>query len=242
MTIKTCSLHGEYESGAYTIFGQQIESICPQCDAENKARLQKEYDATERRERLARWIDDIPIALRSMTLENFNAYNESLAVKKSKVSEFIQGKIQSLIMVGPPGTGKTHLAAAAINELGGIIKTAYIISATIRDSYGRPEKKSEVEIIRELTTCPLLVIDEIGRTKGSDAELNWLSYVIDTRHNEQRQTILISNKHILSDCLKRGCQDCVENYLGSDIISRMSSNGLIMRFTGEDYRKRDLTL
>jgi DNA replication protein DnaC len=82
----------------------------------------------------------------------------------------------------------------------------------------------------------MLVIDEIGRSKASDFELNWLSYVIDKRHENYRPLVFISNKHLKDDCPHGGCPDCLQNFMGNDILSRITENGLIMEFTGEDYR------
>jgi DNA replication protein DnaC len=153
--------------------------------------------------------------------------------------KLVGGDILSLLFLGSVGVGKTHLTAAALNaKRSGWYSTMYEISATIRASYSARSEKTELEIVNGLASVPLLVIDEIGRTKGSETELNWLSYIIDRRSASGLPIILSSNKHISCDCKKGGCPDCIDNYFGEDIISRLQEHGSIIRFEGEDYRRR----
>ena len=118
----------------------------------------------------------------------------------------------------------------------------YEISARIRASYVSGAKETELDIVDELARLPILVIDEIGRTKGSDAETNWLSYIIDKRHVRHLPIILISNKHLNKTCeyrntQQKGCKDCLENYISEDIMSRLSEDGYLVTFKEGDYRK-----
>jgi len=86
----------------------------------------------------------------------------------------------------------------------------------------------------------MLAIDEVGRTKGSDAELNWLSYIIDKRHTRDLPTIIISNKHVRKYCPLGGCPECLENYLSGDVMSRLTEGGVLLQFNWEDWRKRGI--
>jgi DNA replication protein DnaC len=114
----------------------------------------------------------------------------------------------------------------------------YEITVQIRASYTSQATRTELDIVDELARLPILVIDEMGRTKGSDAEQNWLSYIIDKRHVRHLPTILISNKHVRKDCenKKDGCPNCLENFMGEDVMSRLNQEGGLLRFTGEDWR------
>jgi DNA replication protein DnaC len=85
----------------------------------------------------------------------------------------------------------------------------------------------------------MLVIDEIGRTKGGDWELNWLSHVVDQRHKNLMPLILMSNNHLKENCPEGGgCSKCIEGRFGNDILSRIAEDGNILSFTGNDYRVR----
>ena len=153
------------------------------------------------------------------------------------VKRLIAGEIQQIVMTGSNGTGKTHLAIAAVKELKGKIYTMYEITTRIRQSYSPRADETELEIVDELARLPMLAIDEVGRTKGSDAELNWLSYIIDKRHTRGLPTIIISNKHVRKHCPNGGCPDCLENYLSGDVMSRLTDNGVLLQFNWADWRK-----
>ena len=116
--------------------------------------------------------------------------------------------------------------------------TMYEVSTTIRASYTAKAEHTELEIVDGLARLPLFVIDELGRTKGGEADQNWLSYILDKRHVRKLPTILITNKHVKKACADGGCPDCLENYITEDVMSRLSEDGVLLKFTGEDWRKK----
>jgi DNA replication protein DnaC len=139
-------------------------------------------------------------------------------------------------MLGNHGTGKDHLASAILKTTGGILYTIYEIELRLKQSYSGDDTQ-EYKIAKELCDVKMLVINEIGRTKGGDWELNWLSHVIDQRHKNLMPFVLISNRHRQEDCPKGGgCPKCIERYLGNDILSRIAEDGVVLNFSGEDYR------
>jgi hypothetical protein len=50
----------------------------------------------------------------------------------------------------------------------------------------------------------------------------------------------MSNKHQKEFCPQgeSGCPDCIQKWVGNDILSRIIESGVILEFTGEDYRER----
>lgn len=216
---------------------EKAKSNAEKVDAWEAEQRQIEAQEAERR-RIARLKSmNIEEMYHGATLEAYQADTDEQKKAKSRTADLIAGRIKKLVFVGKNGTGKTHLACSALHELGGRIMTMYEISTTIRASYTARAVKTELEIVDELARLPLLVIDEIGRTKGGEAEQNWLSYVIDKRHVRGLPLILISNKHVRKDCEKGGCLECLDNYIAEDVMSRLNDNGALVRFTGRDYRK-----
>jgi DNA replication protein DnaC len=263
MAIKQCPKHGEYRiefvhfdaikgfSGEETLRpAYDLEKPCPQCAIEEekereerKAKQEAELIAKEAREQEDKRIYgfqrmNIEPAFYESSFDNFNAESEEQKHNVERVKALVSGDIKKIVMTGKNGTGKTHLACAALHALGGRIMTMYEISTTIRASYIRDAGESELQIVDGYARLPLFVIDEIGRTKGGDVEANWLSYIIDKRHVRDLPTILISNKHTRKTCPNSGCADCLENYIGEDIMSRLCENGVLLKFSGDDYRKR----
>jgi DNA replication protein DnaC len=238
-----CDKHGDYTPQIlnirlYTGESAPIEGGCPKCaeeyEAQEATRLVGEAQEYHLRALAAM---NIELAYFDATFDNFATPTPELQHALSRVRDLVAGRVQKIVMLGTNGTGKTHLACAAVQALGGRILTMYEISTTIRASYTPMAKRTELEIVDELARLPLLAIDEIGRTKGSDTEANWLSYVIDKRHVRGLPLILISNKHARKDCPTGGCAGCLENYIGEDIMSRLVQGGVMLKFSGDDWRK-----
>lgn len=240
---KNCEKHGEYEPFKIVIGDTQTEIGCPMCHDEAVDAAMAETERQKDIAQEARYYKKLELMniepnYRFATFENYETVTDEQVKAVAIVRNLVAGKIHKVLMTGRNGTGKTHLACAAVLEIGGRILTMYEISTMIRASYTALADKTELQIVDDLARIPLLVIDEIGRTKGSETEANWLSYIIDKRHVRNLPLILISNKHVKKDCQKNGCPDCLENYIGDDIMSRLSENSSLLRFSGDDYRKK----
>ena len=245
-TIVLCENHGNYEATWIENPFSKIRGStdlwktgCPKCIEEMENKITKKADVEEKEKTLERYkrSNIEPLYLDS-TLEGFMAETQEQEKAKIAVRNLIEKENGKIIMLGKNGTGKTHLAVCAVKALGGKIYTMYEISTRIRATYSSKAKEDELEVADELARIKMLVIDEIGRTKGSEAEENWLSYIIDKRNSRSLPLILISNKHSRKSCKENGCKDCIENYLSEDIMSRLCIDGKILNFTGEDYRKK----
>ena len=245
-TIKAyCEEHGEYE--ALVLFRDapegkvRLQSSCPQCQPDYDAEFEAQERAENREADIERWkAMGIPPLYYDATLDNFDPYSPNLKAALSATRKLVDGTFDSLIFVGGNGAGKTHLAIGALKQIGGAIYKMYGISCMIRATYTAKAEETELALLDRLASLPLLVIDEMGRTKGSESELAWLSYIIDSSHANGNRLLLISNNHIRSDCPNgaRGCPNCLENYLGNDSISRLSEHGQVVKFDAPDYRRR----
>ena len=233
-----CEKHGDYTEQTADIFGISLHTGCPACEKEREeieyqegVRLAQEAE----RERLES-LNIEPMYFTS-TLDNFIAGSPEQQRALSYAQAMVKDRAGKLVLLGSNGTGKTHLAVGIVRILGGAIYSMYEITTRIRASYVSGAKETELQIVDELARIPMLAIDEIGRTKGSDAETNWLSYIVDKRNSRRLPLILISNKHTRKTCPDGGCQNCLENYISEDIMSRLSEDGHLVNMTGEDYRK-----
>jgi len=237
--IVVCPKHGiEYEN-LIMAGGVRLTGRCPRCNAEDFEREKQEEGRKARERCIAEFRGmNIEPEYYQASLVTFIATTPELKKNAGLVQNLIDGQVRELVMVGGNGTGKTHLAVAAVKALRGKIYSMYEISTRIRSTYAPRAAETELEVVDELARTPILVIDEIGRTKGSGAELDWLSYIIDKRHVRNLPTILISNKHLRRDCPSpTGCPNCFDNYIGEDVMSRLFESGLVLHFTGNDYRK-----
>jgi DNA replication protein DnaC/putative replication protein len=243
-----CSKCGaEYEQPALvTQFGVIIARCCPECvdkyEAAENSKMKHLKD-----EKKEQWLEDIGIKeqYEKATLENYKPQTESQeeALKACKLLN--SGDITKLVLLGSNGVGKTHLASALVKKHNGLLITAYEMFATYRGCFSG--KTSELDVIKKFSKIPLLAIDEYGRTKGSEAEENFMSAIIDNRHSNNLPTLILSNLILKRDCIfyknnNKSCEacqrnSCLESKLTKDVISRLRENSRIILIEGEDYRK-----
>ena len=236
-----CKKHGEYTSKHFILEfpeakSTEIGSSCPTC--------QREFELQQERLNKQNVFEDY----KSMNIEpyfyessfdNFNAYNNELKKHLETCSTFAEKPAEKLVMIGENGNGKTHLAISILKKVGGKIYTAFEIGLKLRQSYDS-KNKPEWNFLEELSTVPLLVIDEVEKVKDSEAKQNWFTYVISKRHDRFLPIIFIANCHTKADCKEKvkPCSRCLEYHLENNILSRINENGTIMRFNSPDYREK----
>ena len=234
-----CEKHGDYTEQTTDIFGFILRTGCPACEKERDEIEHQEgiRQAQEAERKRLETLNIEPMYFES-TLDNFIAGSPEQERALSYARAMVQDRAGKLVLLGTNGTGKTHLAVGVVRELSGRLYSMYEITTRIRASYVSGAKETELDIVDELAKLPMLAIDEIGRTKGSDAETNWLSYICDKRHTRGLPLMLISNKHTRKTCPDGGCQNCLENYISEDIMSRLAEDGHLINMIGEDYRRK----
>ena len=237
-----CKKHGKVK-GLYFDRGNERIYRCPKCE--------KEEQQKEQEEELLRQTE----CLRKGRIETYRKRNIEAEYWEKEITDFIpQTKEQKdaleavkkmiaeksgkIILLGSNGVGKTFLGSMAVKALGGKILSMYEITTMIRQSYSIRAEKTELEIVQDLASIPMLVIDEMGRTKGSDAELNWLSYILDKRHTRDLPFMILTNTHLSRDCPKKGCVGCFERFVNNDILSRLRQNSKIITIKAPDYRAK----
>jgi DNA replication protein DnaC len=235
-----CDKHGiEFPEEKTVICGKEFSfSGCQKCYEEQLAWEAKKEKAQEEESRL-RYFESCNIEpmYYDSTLDTFIAESDEQKKALAYAREMVETKEGKLVLLGSNGTGKTHLAVGVVRELSGRLYSMYEITTRIRASYVSGAKETELDIVDELARVEMLAIDEIGRTKGSEAETNWLSYIIDKRHTRNLPLMLISNKHTRKSCPSGGCEKCLENYISEDVMSRLSEDGHLVTMTGQDYRR-----
>ena len=103
-----------------------------------------------------------------------------------------------LVLCGPPGSGKTHLAHGIIREVVRRGGEAYFVTASnllleIRATFGENSTRSEREIVNKYVDLPLLVLDDLGAEKTTEWSITTLLLIIDGRYSRCRPTIITTN-------------------------------------------------
>lgn len=235
----TCPEHGEFV--AQNLF-RSIWSKCPEC-----ARIEREKaDAVEaerkRREREERALEmlgraAIPLRFRGRTFASFESDTDAKRAALTMARDFSESFVESkrtgrgLIFSGKPGTGKSHLAAAILQEhieSDVLYATCLDLIRMIRETWRRDSEKSERDVLRYLGRLDLLVIDEMGVQYGTDGEQTILFDVLDARYRNMRSTILLTNQGA----------DGLRSYLGDRTFDRLRETCRFVPFEWESYRPK----
>ena len=172
---------------------------------EERERLAKEQEARELAEQHQRQLENWK--RRGITKRYFEAnWDNWIANTPDKEKAKRNAKTAwetNLIFSGSNGTGKTHLAMCLAKD-GATYRRLPDIFREVRSSYNDVSRyipsanlairgESESEILDYYGECKLLVIDEIGRQKFNDFELNLFFEIIDRRWNNILPTTIITN-------------------------------------------------
>jgi DNA replication protein DnaC len=101
----------------------------------------------------------------------------------------------NLVLIGPPGTGKTHLALAIGNKA---VREGYKVFFATMDSLTHILKTQEISAksaarVRWISKCDLIIIDEVGYLPVSRTEAN-LFFGIISKLYESASVVITSNK------------------------------------------------
>src|SRR6266576_3017400 len=147
----------------------------------------------------------IPKRYLHCTLDSFRMKSTVLKNAKTRVQDFVDHWPGSdrgigLLMMGPCGSGKTHLAVAALVDIILSGKAGRLLFSNFQDliqeiqaSFDSDEVPSKSQLLRPLLEADLLVLDELGSQKPTTFIQDILYYVINTRYNEERTTIFTTN-------------------------------------------------
>jgi len=143
----------------------------------------------------------IPITRLSNTFESFNVkLNPGMGAALGKCIDLAAGGRPFVLLCGAYGTGKTHLAIAALQAVGrGAFWKVPDLLDYIRDrAFGEDGvgETAALDPIRDNTG--LLVLDDLGAHKSSEWTTQALYRVLDARYDLGLRTIITTNMDVRS--------------------------------------------
>jgi DNA replication protein DnaC len=246
-----CEEHGPFTSRNFI---RNVWSSCPACSVEERVREKQAADDQLREERVGRLVRNSGLEgrFKEATFDNFKVESleqqAALDACRELVSRYKRGEHYvsypqgSLWLIGPPGTGKTHLGSAMVNHLiqtlqvPAQIRSAREIIRLLRSTWGGNKRadpwydripQTEDEMINDMAGSGLLVLDEIGVSFGSDAEHVQLFDVLDLRYKKEYPTVILSNLPLKD----------LRGAMGDRVFDRMREGATVVPCQWESHRK-----
>lgn len=177
----------------------------------------------------------IPKRFKKATFENYNPKDNLIALNKSRnfVEDFPNSK--GLLLTGPVGTGKTHLACAIANSLLRKLYSVYFGNVTdvlsfIKSTYSDKSAVSEEEAINLITKeVDLFIIDDLGKENETSYTLSMLYQLINRVYENEKTIVITTNFNSIELARKLGER-------GQAIVSRITEMCEPVIFKGEDWR------
>lgn len=172
------------------------------------------------------------------TMEEFN-FNYQPSINRQTIyhlgaCEFIRKK-ENIALIGPPGTGKTHLAIAL--GVKAVVQGYSVLFVTLNDMledlYMSRADNSLIQRLKKYTQCDLLIIDELGLRKLNQTSVDDFYEVIAKRY-EQRSTVITSNK-----TFEEWGKILFDPVLATAILDRFVHHCNFIVINGESYRMRE---
>lgn len=196
----------------------------------------------------------VPTRFEDRRLEHFTA-RPGTARARTAADAMVAGQSAGLVLSGPPGTGKTHLAVGVLaarhdrwlatyprpwweveGEDGAItierrpsLEQRFVVVPSFLDDMRRAiNYRDPADPLPALFDVDLLVLDDLGREKVTDWATERLYVLVNERYNRVRPTIVTTN-YSPDELAQRGYDA---------LVSRLVEGAGVVALTASDHRSQ----
>lgn len=182
--------------------------------------------------------------------------DRALLEARNFVTEYPVEK-SGLLLIGPIGVGKTHLAVGIMKELilekgiGCLFCDYRELLKNIQNSYNDSVKTTELDVLRPVFETEVLVLDELGAVKPTEWVWDTVSLILNTRYNDKQTTIITTNfpnlkprnamtvdERSLAAAELAARDETLGDRIGERMRSRLQEMCRIIKLNGPDFRQK----
>lgn len=229
--LKLPSMHRECEKIAARCSRENMDHLCFLLQLCELELLERERRAAERRLKTAKFPNP-------KTLANFDFTAQS-SINKPLVTELMRcgymDHRENVLLVGNPGTGKTHIATALGIEACGRGKRVrfWRVTELITQMMEAREERVLLRVKKQLAKLDLLILDELGYVPTSKVGAELLFEVISMAY--ERQSVMITTNLPFD----RWVEVLGSERLTGAVLDRLTHRCHIIECNGESYRLKD---
>jgi DNA replication protein DnaC len=197
----------------------------------------------------------IPARYENCSFATFDAGNASLSSAVEKAMRYCNGypylgddEGLGLLLIGPNGVGKTHLAVSAMRELvlmkgcRGQFWDFHDLIRQIKNSYDPTTRTTEEQVLQPVIETDVLLLDDLGAWKMTDWMMDTLFFILNSRYMAKRATIITTNFEDIDRAQLREADELVRKEflverIGARTRSRLLEMCLLVRMDGLDQRQ-----
>lgn len=191
---------------------------------------------------------------KTYTAQHAQSMKQAKMMVQGFVHNYPGAEEKGLLLMGPSGVGKTHLAVAGLKELirrghAGLFCDYRELLKEIQASYNPASESTETGVLEPVRNIEILVLDDLGASKPSDWVRDIVGIVLNARYNENRTTLITTNylDNPVSDgeparlpggrLIPASREDTLEQRIGSRMRSRLYEMCRTIEVTAPDFRK-----